>query len=184
MKSLFVWMPATLFGIGLWLSFPGSAGAQDFPQSWYGQWRGPLLIRSAQGTTQTVAMQLDIGPIDADRASFVITYTTGNQIDTRAYELITVDAKRGQYVVDEKNGIRINQYRLGNRLLCQFDLATNRLQTAYELTGPNTLTFEVMTSGPLPGSSASGPVPRGQAAPSSVSGYPANGFQRAVLQRQ
>lgn len=182
MKSLRKWLQLPLFGISLCLiSLNGQA--QDFPKAWHGTWKGPLTIHAASGAVQTVPMQLEIAPIDSIRTTFVLTYGSGNKTDRRAYELVTVDAKQGRYVVDEKNGIKIEMYKLGNRMLCQFDVQNSRLMTTYELTNPTTLTFEVMTSGVVPVSTTGETSSKGQAAMPSVNSYRVNGFQRAVLKR-
>lgn len=88
----------------------------SFPQSFIGNWKGQLQWMVAGKPTQQFNMQLIIQPSDsAGQYSWQIIYGDST-IDNRPYILKPVDAAKGHWVIDEKDGIVLNSYVHGNAI--------------------------------------------------------------------
>jgi len=169
--------------------FIGLAGAQTpdsagFPVSWAGNWQGTLEIFNAKGKVQSVPMWMEIHPIDTSatgRFTFGLVYGSKEQ-DWRPYELVPVDPEKGLWKVDEKNGIVMESYLYGPKLLCWFVVQGSRILCTYEKTDANTIVFEVMSGKEAPGSTT-GNTKQGEEDIPEVKTYPFQGFQRGVLRR-
>lgn len=124
MKSIFLFC---LFYVGLYVH------AQNFPQTWEGIWQGELNIYSSASakSVQTLTMQLKIQPIDAKTWAWEIGYLVGEG-DIRKYELHEINAEKNEWLIDEKNGILLNQRLLGNRLIGSFSIEKSLIINSYE----------------------------------------------------
>jgi hypothetical protein len=102
-----------LFGI----LFGHVAKAQSFPQSFIGHWKGTLeWYQSGKQEPQKVTMQLIIRPADtAGQYTWQLIYGERGE-DNRPYLLKPVDSAKGHWVVDERNGILLDAYLVGNKL--------------------------------------------------------------------
>ncbi len=115
-----------------------------FPQSWEGKYTGTLEIFTAVGKTQSLPMELHILPIDtSDNHTFYIIYGEDKVAGLRPYELVTIDAAKGLYKIDEKNGIAMEGYLLGNSFVQRFEVMGNLLTMVTEKTGADELTWTV-----------------------------------------
>jgi len=115
--------------------------AKPFPAGWAGTYRGKLEVLGADGTRQAVEMDFIVAPTSKkDRVSWVIGYEGQPR---RNYELVTVDAAKGLYKIDEKNSIEITAHLIGNELVSIFAVAGNQLVARYRLSG-ETLMYEVI----------------------------------------
>ncbi|MFO0826669.1 MAG: hypothetical protein U0572_00845 [Phycisphaerales bacterium] len=148
------------------------------PVAWHGTWRGELEIASTPA--QRVPMELDIQPLDGGkRLTWRMTYGDGASKQVRAYELLPGDAPN-RFVIDEKNGILIDQRLEGSTMVSAFEVQGNLLVSREELVGDE-LRFEITTyAAAKPRESAVG---EGDAK-TTVKSYPSLGYQRAVLKRQ
>lgn len=156
----------------------------EFPATWAGDWKGTLDIYSGKGKIQSVAMNLEIHPIDTSREkryTFGMVYGSKEQ-DWRPYELVPVAPERGIWKVDEKNSIVMESYLYGPKLLCWFVVEGNRILCTYEKIDEHTLVFEVM-SGPEKEASTTGSTKQGEEDIPAVKTYPFSVFQRAILTR-
>ena len=181
------------FLLFLLLATPGFAGlsaqthndAASFPASWAGDWAGDLNIYNAKGLAQTVAMRLEIHPIDTStsgRYTFGLVYGSREQ-DWRPYELVPLSPEKGLWKVDEKNSIVMESYLYGPKFLCWFTVQNSRVLCTYEKTGPDTMIFEVL-SGIETAVSTTGNTQQGEEAIPEVKTYPFSVFQRAELKKQ
>ena len=154
----------------------------EFPVSWQGDWSGELTVCQAAKVVQTVPMALEVSRIDSVRYTFAIVYGTDKEKGLRPYELVIKNAATGEYVIDEKNSIRLEAYLFGEKLFCWFSVQGNQLLSSYEKIG-ETIVFEVVSGKNQAVSttggrkSADGEIPPVQAFPVSV-------MQRAVLRRR
>jgi hypothetical protein len=89
-------------------------------------------------------MSLAIVPTqDPARYTWTITYAEGEQKQVRPYELVVIDAAKGQYEIDEKNGIRLPTTLLAGALRSSFTvqgtqiISTDRLERAPTAAGAN-----------------------------------------------
>jgi hypothetical protein len=153
-----------------------------FPQGWQGIWSGKLNIYNPKGVAQTIDMSLEIQKIDT---SSVGAYTWGMMYvskskDWRPYELIPIDASKGQWKVDEKNSIIMESYLFGQKLLCEFTVEGSRILCTYEKIDAKTIVFEVM-AGKDTFVSTTGNAKHGDEQISEVKTFPFSGFQRGIL---
>jgi len=155
-----------------------------FPETWEGIWAGELDIYNAKGKAQTLPMELHILPIDSsDNHTFYIIYGEDKVAGKRPYELVTIDAEKGLYAVDEKNSIQMEAYLLGNTLIQRFEVMGNMLITINEKIDDNTITWQII-SGSLEAVSTTGKEKiEGEDIPE-VKGYPIGVLQKAILKKQ
>lgn len=124
--------------------------SHSFPQSWQGTWSGIMHDRTIQGKSQTVPMTLRIQPLSEKpwRYTWQITYGTGKKKLVRNYELVAKNSSAGHFAIDEKNGILIDAWWLGDKLYSQFKFDNNLLSIQYQLHG-NWLEYELVVYQPL-----------------------------------
>jgi hypothetical protein len=148
--------------------------------SWHGIWRGRLEIWDSAKPVQSVPMELHIAPgTTRGELAWKIIYGEGEKRQERPYKLVTRDAARGQYAVDEGNGIVLPLRRFGERLFSEFTVQGNRLLARYELQPDGTLVYEIIT-----GREAATEKTGGKDRVPEVSAVPVSSFQRAVLKRE
>jgi hypothetical protein len=155
------------------------AQSSNFPDSWAGEWEGTLSWYPV-GTTapRLVPMQLLIGLADSAGYTWSIQYGEG-QKDQRHYLLLPVDSATGHWVIDERNGIRLDQFFLANRLSGAFTVGKSTIINNYFLSGDSLIVeFNTIGSQPLQESGLNTEEsPR-------VLSYRVLAYQRAVLRRK
>jgi hypothetical protein len=168
----------------LFLTVLTAAGqSARFPHDWAGRWRGTLQIHGVAGVVQSVPMRVEIVPTaDSARWQFALIYGDDDAKGRRAYELVVQDAAKGQYVIDEKNGILLDARYLDGRLLSAFSVGGTRLISSYEKRGDE-LTFEIISGKDAP-SRSSGGTRQGTEEVPPVQSFPIGTWHRAVLKRQ
>jgi hypothetical protein len=118
-----------------------------FPDDWMGVWEGNLHIYRQQQIIQSVPMIIENLPTDTvDVYTWGLTYITDNLKSRKPYVLRTADKSQGHYIIDEKNGILLDGYVIGNKFVCNFEVMTNRLTSVYEIT-EDQLIFEIIVTG-------------------------------------
>jgi opacity protein-like surface antigen len=161
-----------------------NADSLSFPASWAGNWAGVLDIFNGKGKVQSVPMELLIQKIDSSttgRYTFGLVYGSKDK-DWRPYELVPVAPEKGLWQVDEKNGIAMESYLYGPKLLCWFVVQGNRILCTYEKTAEG-MVFEVM-AGSETAVSATGNTKQGEAQIPEVKTFPFSAFQRAILHKK
>lgn len=103
----------------------------NFPDDWKGHWEGTLEIWTVDSVLQTVRMQLIIE--GEDSISWNIIYGEESE-DNRGYFLRQVNAKNGHYLIDEMDGIELDCYVKGNKLISGFDVQGSFLSITEEMT--------------------------------------------------
>ena len=151
-----------------------------FPKDWVGIWKGELIwIRSGQTDTSRVAVQLRIHPADSiNTFTWQIIYGSAGE-DNRPYLLKPVDPARGHWVVDEKNGILLDQFLIGNRLCGAFTVQQSTIINHYWLEG-NRLMIEFSSIGAKPLHSSG----KGTEESPVVNSYKVASYQKAELRRE
>jgi hypothetical protein len=120
------------------------------PEAWFGKWEGPTqTIRPGGEVAGEFAMGLEIGPAPAQPAgglpvyNWAISYTQGQNTQARPYLLrIATDeagkALPGHFILDERNGILVDQFLLGSTMQGHFIVISRErrqiLHARYELT--------------------------------------------------
>lgn len=139
-----------------------------FPDTFVGSWTGELEVSTLP---KPVGMTLDVRQIPGTpRYTWTMRYEGQ---PARPYELVPVDPARGQWAIDEKNGIVLDSFVAGGKLLSQFDVATNRVTSRYELTPDGQLELEMSMFSRQPLASTG----------HGVETFKLVNFQRAVLHR-
>ena len=109
MKIFFLWISCIV-------SFTASSQSATFPQSWTGNWKGELLwYKTGKADPQKVNMELRIHPADSINSwSWQIIYGSEME-DNRPYKLICKDTSKVHWVIDENNGIVLDQYWVADK---------------------------------------------------------------------
>lgn len=167
-----------LFCFVVWSS-PAFAQQTSFPHSWTGNWQGNLVwTQPAAKTAELVPMQLNIHAADSAGFTWQLKYGEGG-IDNRPYLLLQKDSIGIHWVIDEQNGIVLDQYYFGNRLTGVFTVMQNTIVNSYQLQGDSLLVeFHSFNKEPL---SQTG---MGTEESPKVMSYRVTGYQRAVLRRK
>lgn len=109
----------------------GYAQEQDkqFPKDYVGIYKGDLKIHSARGI-ETVGMEFHLEALDVDgNYAYQIVYIQDGKRQERRYNLITINAKTGEYLIDENNGILLNATFMGGSLHSMFEVQGTYLTT-------------------------------------------------------
>lgn len=156
-----------------------------FPQAWAGVWKGQLAILSTnakQPQQAPVNLTLEIMPIKGSKAyTWKTTYTTPTGPLVKDYTLVP-DTIPGRYKIDEGDSILLDNYWLGNKLFCSFEVENMLFYCTYELQGDK-LVFEIVF-GPAKATNSTGnTIIKNDTIPE-VKNYGFSGLQRAVLVRE
>jgi hypothetical protein len=134
--------------VGLFvLGYALPASAQILPQ-FHGTWVGSCDYTQVDGTTEVVALTIAIAPISPTEVTWGLTYQ-GGSVGTlvKNYVLRAVDVAANHYVLDEQNGILIDEYLFGDRLISSFDVGNDtRLAASTAVAGPS-MHFENLAYG-------------------------------------
>jgi len=69
---------------------------------------------------------------DGSRYSWVVTYGPKSDAEQRrAYEIAAVDAAHGHYVIDEKNGLKIDAWLVANQIFAPFEIEGSLIAAKY-----------------------------------------------------
>lgn len=155
----------------------------DFPKTWEGNWGGTLQIHFPGVVAREVPMQLEIHPKDSISWSWTLIYNPGEKEDRRAYSLLPSKPDKGEWLIDEHNGIVLGARVIGPVFVSRFSVSGQLLLARYDLQG-EVLRFEILagsmditeTGGPQEGEAPLEQTPV-------VSWYGLNVFQQAVLYR-
>jgi len=158
-----------------------SAQEEPFPVNWEGTWSGKLEIYYQNQLRQSVPMELSIRPIDSMRWEYQTIYSPSKNPVEKAYELVAQSPERGQYIIDEKNGILLQaQYQEGC-LYSAFEVMGNHLQSRICLRDGN-LHYEIV-SGPASPAKTTGDVVMGSDTIPPVQVFSRPSVQRAILKK-
>ena len=127
-----------------------SAFSQDkFPESWLGIYQGDMyILRANSEKIDTVAVTFEfLATQNAKRWTYRMTYKSPKYGDiVKDYELIKPDSlAKNSYLLDEKDGIYIEDVLIGNTLYSTFSVAGSRLSSTLRKDG-NELFFEIFSS--------------------------------------
>lgn len=153
----------------------------SFPKDFIGHWQGTLQWYS-QGadTARTVNMELDIKPHpdSAGQYTWHIVYGQPGQ-DSRPYVLKPIDAAKGHWVIDEINGIILDQYWIGGKFAGAFTVGTVTIVNSYWIENGQ-LQVEFYAYPPKPLATTG----KGTEESPKVDSYQIRSYQRAVLSKK
>jgi hypothetical protein len=153
----------------------------NFPQDYTGKWKGTLeWFRSGTAQPQQVNMELYVVPSkdSAGQYSWHLIYGTATT-DSRPYVLKPVDTAKGHWVIDELNGIILDQFWVGNRFVGSFTVGNSTIVNSYHLENGDMIVEFI--SYPAKAIAKTG---KGSEESPFVDSYAVKSFQRAVLKKQ
>ncbi|HEV7334036.1 MAG TPA: hypothetical protein VGN63_23580 [Flavisolibacter sp.] len=152
---------------------------EGFPTAFIGKWSGTLdWYMTGNKEPKKVKMRLAVQPTDTPNVyTWEIRYGEAGE-DNRPYLLKPVDTLKGHWQVDERNGILLDHYWLGNQLSVAFTVMNNTIFSTYRREGEALVVeFHSMTAKPVATSGL------GTEDSPKVDSYGARFYQRAVLKR-
>lgn len=164
----------------LFLSAHLMAQNESFPAAWIGNWKGELeWHQTGKVEPQKVNMELRIANSDsAGYYTWQIIYGAAG-LDNRPYLLKLKNATTNHWVIDELNGIVLDQYWVGNRFCGAFTVAGKTIVNNYWMDDKK-LIVEFFSFNTKPISTTG----HGTEAIPNVDSYQVGSYQRAVLTRQ
>lgn len=165
----------------VFLSFK-SIAQESFPASWVGNYKGELEIYGVDSIAMRVVMKLDIKKKSDSIFQWKITYNIKAKEDVRDYVLKLVDAKKGHYIIDENNTIKIDSYFKTNIFTSFFEVQGSFIVSTY-IKKENSIIFEIISADGKRITSTGNKNFNGETIPK-VNSYFVNGRQKAVLLKQ
>lgn len=167
----------SFFTLFLFFCLQLKAQNNNFPAGWVGHWKGELQwFKTGKAEPQKVNMELHIQPGDSTNSyTWQIIYGSATE-DNRPYILKPKDPATGHWQIDERNGIILDQFWVGNRFCGAFTVQNNTIINNYQLVdGKLEVEFYSMGAKPL--------VTTGNGTEDSpkVDSYRIGSFQKAVL---
>jgi hypothetical protein len=153
---------------------------ENFPKTFFGHWTGELLWYQAEKKMpQKEKMQLIVNATDStDVYHWQIIYGANNK-DNRPYLLRPVDTSKGHWQIDERNGIVLDQYFIGNRSTCVYTVQNLTIINNYWREDEKMVVeFYIAASKPINTTGLS------EKDSIRVDNYPVQGYQRAVLTKE
>ena len=111
------------------------SGQQSFPTDFTGHWKGTLQwTKTGASQPQSVPMELIIQPSKDSAGQFTWQLIYGsNKADNRPYLLKPVDTAKGHWLIDERNGIALDQYWIAGRLTGVFKVQNATILNNYSI---------------------------------------------------
>lgn len=161
------------------ISITAQSQEQKFPQGWIGNWKGDLLWNKGTARSQLVPMQLRIQATDsAHKFTWQIIYGSDAK-DNRPYNLVAKDTAKGHWVIDENNGIVLDQFLIAGRFSGAFTVGNSTIINSYWMeNGKLIVEFYAMAAKPV------AKTGKGTEDSPAVDSYKVNAWQRAVLTRE
>ena len=151
----------------------------NFPTDYFGIYIGTLAITSERGN-QEIPMEFHLNKTDSiGKYQYVLVYGENEKRQERNYFLVEKDAEKGNYIVDEDNGILLNAKVLENKLYCLFEVEQSLLTTFITFEKDHLL-FEIVYSNTSKKEMSGGQndsIPK-------VTSYPLHVIQKAKLIKQ
>lgn len=111
------------------ISFSQDSKSIQFPDDYFGEYQGTLNITSKRGI-QKIPMEFHLSKTDSiGKYNYILVYGEGEKKQVRNYFLLEKDAEKGNYMIDEDNGIFINAKVVENKLFCLFEVEQSLLTT-------------------------------------------------------
>lgn len=167
--------------LGLSFSLMSQAQASlDFPQNWLGHWEGELSWYAGNSNSpKKVKMQLKILPADTlGHYTWQLIYGEQSE-DNRPYILKPVDAAKGHWVIDERNGIALDQFWTGPVFSGAFSIQGSTIVNNYKLEKDRLIVefYSLLTKAVRQSGNGTQESPL-------VDSYAVRSYQKAILKRK
>ncbi|WP_299520926.1 hypothetical protein [Winogradskyella sp.] len=152
--------------------------ALNFPNDVLGSYKGDLVIRNPKGT-QSIGMEFNLHATDSiGYYDYQLVYIADGKRQERNYNLIVKDAEKGEYLIDENNGIVLGANFYDNTLYSVFEVESSLL-TTIETFYKDRMEFKIIFSNlkEKTTNESSEDTPE-------VSVYPVTVVQKAILMKQ
>lgn len=161
------------------ISLSGLSQTGTFPQNWIGNWKGELKwFKTGVKEPQTVVMELRIQPADSlNKYTWHLIYGSPTE-DSRPYTLIAKDTAKGHWIIDENNGIVLDQFWVANKFCGAFTVQNSTIVNNYWIED-NKLMIEFYTLAAKPLITTG----LGTEESPKVDSYRVGGYQKAILSR-
>lgn len=172
--KLIVFIAAVLVSVSV------TAQTRSFPKEWEGNWKGELQwYKTGKNEPQKVNMELRIHPADSINTwTWQIIYGSESE-DNRPYNLIMKDTSGIHWVIDEKDGIILDQYWVGNKFCGAFTVQNSTIINSYWME-KNKLLVEFYNVSAKPIATTG----KGTEDSPKVDSYKIGSYQKATLTRQ
>lgn len=101
----------------------------QFPRDFYGIYKGDLQIVNARGR-QTIQMEFHLKKTDSiGKYQYMLVYIMNGERQECKYNLLEKDVSKGEYIVDENNGILLDAKLIDNTIYSMFEVQDNILTT-------------------------------------------------------
>lgn len=117
----------------------------QFPDDFFGKYAGTLAI-SSENSNQNIPMEFHLMPTDSvGTYTYTLIYGEGTTKQVRDYTLRVENEEKGTYVVDENNGIILDDKVIGNRMYALFEVNGTILTTFITFESEH-MVFEIVAS--------------------------------------
>lgn len=160
-------------------SILSTAQTKTFPQSWEGNWKGQLnWYQTGKKNPQKINMELRIHRGDSSGIwTWQIIYGSEAE-DNRPYKLMRKDTSGIHWVIDEMNGIVLDQYWVGNKFCGAFTVGKSTIINSYWIeNGKMMVEFYSISAKPV---TTTG---NGTEDSPAVDSYKVGSYQKAVLSK-
>ena len=150
-----------------------------FPDDFIGNWKGELSWHPVGKPIQKVMMELIVQPSKdtAGQFSWNIIYGSPSK-DNRPYILKPIDTATGHWMIDEVNGIILDQYWVGNKFCGAFSVSNSTIVNNYCIEkGDLIVEFLAYARKPI------ATTGKGTEESPAVDSYGIKSYQRAVLKK-
>ena len=157
-----------------------AAQSKSFPKEWEGNWKGELQwYRTGKEEPQKINMELKIHPANSINTwTWQIIYGSESE-DNRPYNLVKKDTSGIHWVIDEKDGIILDQYWVGNKFCGAFTVQNSTIINSYWME-KNKLIVEFYNVSAKPVATTG----KGTEDSPKVDSYKVGSYQKAILTRQ
>lgn len=119
---------------------------KQFPEDYLGVYKGVLNIDNSKGQ-QKIDMEFHLKATDSvDVFTYTLVYAINGTPSPRNYTLKVVDKAKGEFILDENNGIILDAKYVNNSLISVFEVQGNLLITT-ERFYDDYMFFEIVFSG-------------------------------------
>ena len=169
--------------LSCFVSMVVSSQSKSFPGSWVGNWKGELnWYKTGTAEPKKINMELRIQsihtPDSPDAWTWRIIYGSETE-DNRPYKLIQKDTTGIHWVIDENNGIVLDQYWVGNKFSGAFTVQNSTIINSYWME-KNKLIVEFFNISARPVATSG----KGTEDSPKVDSYKMGSYQKAILTRQ
>jgi len=176
MKPLF-YLIAIIFTIQF--SIAQEKNVASFPDAYFGVYTGNLVIHSEKGI-KNYPMEFHLLPTDSIGVyTYTIVYGKEEARQERKYTLKEIDKSKGNYILDENNGILLDCKVIENKMFFLFEVMDSFLTTFVTFNSDH-LIFEIVVTNTKTKKTSGGTdedIPE-------VYSYPISVVQKAVLNKQ